>query len=78
VREGENGLLVPVRDSAALAAALRRLIGDPDLRSRLGAAGRRRAEREFASSIVIGETLGVYAGMREPRQPQFFTTATPR
>jgi glycosyltransferase involved in cell wall biosynthesis len=62
VREGENGLLVPVRDSAALAAALRRLIGDPDLRSRLGAAGRRRAEREFASSIVIGETLGVYAG----------------
>jgi glycosyltransferase involved in cell wall biosynthesis len=63
VREGKNGLLVPVRDSGALAAALRRLIEDPSLRNRLGAAGRQRAEREFASSIVIAQTLAVYAGM---------------
>ena len=35
VRDGENGLLVPVGDSAALAAALRRFLGDADLQARL-------------------------------------------
>jgi glycosyltransferase involved in cell wall biosynthesis len=63
VRDGQNGLLVPPRDSAALAAALRRLIEDPGLRDRLGAAGRQRAEREFATSIVIAQTLAVYVGL---------------
>jgi glycosyltransferase involved in cell wall biosynthesis len=64
VRNGENGLLVPARDSAALAAALRTLIEDAALRKRFGDAGRGRAEREFASPIVIAQTLAVYAGLR--------------
>jgi glycosyltransferase involved in cell wall biosynthesis len=58
-----NGLIVPARDSAALGAALRILIDDPALRRRLGAAGRERAEREFASPIIIAETLAVYADL---------------
>jgi glycosyltransferase involved in cell wall biosynthesis len=66
VRPGENGLLVPARDAPALAAALRQLIADPELRRRFGAAGRRRAEREFASSIVIAQTLAVYGGFARP------------
>jgi glycosyltransferase involved in cell wall biosynthesis len=45
---------------------LRQLIGDPELRRRFGAAGRRRAEREFASSIVIAQTLAVYGGFARP------------
>jgi glycosyltransferase involved in cell wall biosynthesis len=40
VRHGETGLLVPPRDAGALAAALKTLITDPDLRRRMGAAGR--------------------------------------
>jgi glycosyltransferase involved in cell wall biosynthesis len=40
VRNEETGLVVPAGDEAALAAALRRLHGDPGLRARLGAAGR--------------------------------------
>ena len=36
----ETGLVVPAGDAAALAAALRRLHGDPELRARLGAEGR--------------------------------------
>ena len=40
VRHEETGLVVPAGDAAALAAALRRLHGDPGLRARLGAEGR--------------------------------------
>jgi glycosyltransferase involved in cell wall biosynthesis len=69
VQNGENGLLVPARDSAALAAALRALIDDPALRKRFGAAGRARAEREFASAIVIAQTLAVYAELRGDGNP---------
>lgn len=39
VRDGETGLLVPVGDVDALEAALTRLVKDPALRQRLGAAG---------------------------------------
>jgi glycosyltransferase involved in cell wall biosynthesis len=38
VHDGENGLLVPANDSAALAGALRAILADDDLRSRLAAA----------------------------------------
>jgi len=39
-REGRNALVVPAGDPAALAAAIRRLLDDPALAERLGAAGR--------------------------------------
>jgi len=44
IRPEETGLLVELGDEEALRAALARLIGDPALRGRLGAAGRRSAE----------------------------------
>ncbi|MCW3069383.1 MAG: glycosyltransferase family 4 protein [Solirubrobacterales bacterium] len=39
VRDGENGLVVRAADNAELAAAIKRLAGDPELRTRLGRAG---------------------------------------
>ena len=47
VDDGEQGYLVPVGDVDRFADRLRLLAGDPDLRARLGKAGRVRAEREF-------------------------------
>lgn len=58
--DGENGLLVPARDSKALAEALARLACEPDTRARMGAAGRQRVETEFAESIITERTLGLY------------------
>ena len=61
VKHGENGLLVAVRDSAALAEAIDRLLVDPDSRGRMGRVGRTLVEREFALERVIARTLAVYA-----------------
>ncbi len=61
VTDGVNGLLVPLRDPRELERALERLITEPALRSRLGAAGRERALREFCERRVcelVVETIG--------------------
>ena len=60
VRDGDNGLLVPVCDAPALAEALARLIADPDMRRRMGERGRALVVGEFSQERVIAETLAVY------------------
>lgn len=60
VRHGENGLLVPVRDPAALANALRQLLGDAPLQRRMGERGRAIVEAEFSVDKVIAATLDLY------------------
>ena len=60
VREGENGFLVPVRDSKALAGALKVPIESAPLRALMAAKGREIAVSEFSVERVVGETLGVY------------------
>jgi glycosyltransferase involved in cell wall biosynthesis len=65
VRNGDNGLLVPIRDVPALAEALHILISDADLRTRMGKRSRATAEREFSSEQVIGETLAVYRSLAD-------------
>lgn len=60
VSDGDNGLLVPLRDAAALAAALQRLIADAGLRARMGARSRERALAEFSQEQVIAQTLQLY------------------
>ena len=60
VRDGDNGFLVPARDEARLADALRRLVASASLRERMGRRGRERAEQEFSLDRVIRETLDVY------------------
>jgi glycosyltransferase involved in cell wall biosynthesis len=57
VVDGETGFLVPVRDAARLADALRKLAGDSDLRSRFGAASRERAVALYDEKKVIARQL---------------------
>jgi glycosyltransferase involved in cell wall biosynthesis len=62
VDQGENGLLVPERDGAALAKAIKTLADYPDLRIRMGKLSRRKAEKEFDEKKIIEQTLQAYNG----------------
>lgn len=53
IRDGENGMLTPIDDIDALAAALRRLTGDAGLRQRLAAAGHAAYAAEFTENSVV-------------------------
>lgn len=61
VQDGENGYLVPVKDSNALAEKLKVLIDNPDLRRRMGEKSRIIAERDFSISNVINKHMETYA-----------------
>ena len=60
VDDGETGILVPAGDERALAEALGRLVEQPDLRRRLGAAGRARAEARFDLAAFRRAHLELY------------------
>ena len=64
VRNGENGLLFPVRDAGALAAALIDLLQDPMRRREMGICSRAIAEEEFSMELVISRTLALYQSTR--------------
>ncbi len=57
----ESGLLVPPRDPAALASAIRRLLTDRPLAQRLARAGRERVEKGFSSEIRLDRIESLYA-----------------
>ncbi|MGZ6300000.1 MAG: glycosyltransferase, partial [Candidatus Limnocylindria bacterium] len=74
VVDGETGTLVPVefraeepmtpvdpdRLAGDLATAINRLMADPELRARMGAAGRRRAVERFSWSSIAEQTVALY------------------
>jgi glycosyltransferase involved in cell wall biosynthesis len=62
---GVNGLLVPPRDPAALAQALERLIGDPEMRAAFGRAGREIALARLDERIVIPRMLAIYRSLAQ-------------
>ena len=57
VSDEETGLLVPSMQVPPLAAALRRLAGDPALRAGMGVAGRARAMALYDEATVLNRTL---------------------
>ena len=65
IRDGENGVLVPPMNASALANGMSRLLADPALRERLGAAGRARAESELDWKVVAANTRKIYQSALE-------------
>jgi glycosyltransferase involved in cell wall biosynthesis len=65
IEDGVSGLLVPPRDSAAIAAAMIRLLEDEDLALRLGQAGMRRVSELFSLSGSVQQTEHLYQRLVE-------------
>jgi glycosyltransferase involved in cell wall biosynthesis len=65
--DGETGALVPAKDAAALATALGALLDDPAARTRLGAAGQKRARELFDAEAVNGAVAREYGRLLEDR-----------
>ncbi|WP_322815500.1 glycosyltransferase family 4 protein [Chloroflexus sp.] len=63
IRDGEDGLLVPYNDTAALANAILRLLDDETLRTRIIAGGRRAIAERFAPQRLVTQVLAVYEQM---------------
>ncbi|WP_291297740.1 glycosyltransferase family 4 protein [Elioraea sp.] len=59
VADGATGLLVPVRDEAALAASLARLVDDAPLRLAMGEASLARARAEYDEAQVIARQIAL-------------------
>jgi glycosyltransferase involved in cell wall biosynthesis len=60
VVDGITGFLVPPGDAAALTAKMKVLLDDPSLAKRMGEAGRRRAETEFAAAKSLSKLDGLF------------------
>ena len=61
VTDGRTGLVVPERDPAALAAAIRRILEDPELGANLARTARRLVEREFDLGANVAELRDLFA-----------------
>jgi glycosyltransferase involved in cell wall biosynthesis len=63
VVDGETGILVERGDGEGLAAAISKLLADPHLRARMGAAGRRRVRQLFTWDRSVARLEELYAGI---------------
>lgn len=70
VDDGVTGVLVPVRDGAAIAGAVAALADDPARRAAAGRAARARALAHFDQRGIIATTLATYARLGVPPQGQ--------
>ncbi|HLE81812.1 MAG TPA: glycosyltransferase family 1 protein, partial [Dehalococcoidia bacterium] len=57
---GQGGFLCPLDDVNAFAQAVHRLGADPNLRARMGAFNRARAEAEFSLQVCVQNYLSLY------------------
>jgi glycosyltransferase involved in cell wall biosynthesis len=78
IAEGEDALAHPPGDDVALAARIAELVRDPELRARLGRAGRVTAERRFERSRLAAQLVPLYHRLsgQPAAEPQAHLAAT--
>jgi glycosyltransferase involved in cell wall biosynthesis len=57
IRHNHSGLLVPMNEPFALAKAIKRLLMEPILMSKIIQGGRKRYEKNFTESVVVGHYM---------------------
>ncbi len=70
VRDGETGFLVDAERAEAVAEAVSRLLDEPELRGRFGAAGRRAVETYYNWDRVAHDLAGIGHELARPALPQ--------
>lgn len=75
IRDGENGLLAPPGDVEALRGAIERLLAEPGLGTRLGAAARATIEDRFSAAQMAAAYLQLYGDMNLSRAQEPFPAA---
>jgi len=76
VQHQHTGLLVPVRDAAALAEAMAELLGNAERRAVLGANARQFVVREHSSEKISAEFLALYRELLGPSAPALTMTSS--
>jgi len=66
IEHGENGLLIPYDDSAALGRAILSVLDDPALRARLVAGGRHSMAERFDPRALVEQVVEVYRAVQHP------------
>ena len=60
IEPDKTGILVPIKNAKAIADAIEYLIENPDVRKRMGAAGRVFSEKEFGIKKIVSEHMELY------------------
>lgn len=66
VTEGKTGFLYPVGDYKNLAQIIERLIDEPELRYRLGRAGKAKVRDRFSMNAIVDEHISLYTRLSRP------------
>lgn len=65
--DGVTGSLVPVGDTNSLTAAVGKLLNDPELRARMGKAGREHMEQDFHPEVIWDALIHLYRNLMEEK-----------
>jgi glycosyltransferase involved in cell wall biosynthesis len=71
VSDGQTGIVIPPADSTALAQAIIKILGTPELGSQMGRLGRERLEAHFSAEKMAEETFQVYNSILKKKRRAF-------
>ena len=74
--DGQSGILVPPKDTGAMASAIARLVADPDLQARLGSSARQRTEQHYSAASYVAHLDEMYQRWANTAKPGTAQAAT--